>query len=85
MKKLLSILVLLGTIVFAGCQSSEVDHWNDGGRIVRIAEISDNFDLFCDKSTNIVYLRYWGPSHRAGFTAYLNAEGNPARCNEVHR
>ena len=85
MRKLLSILVLLATIVLVGCQSSEVDNWNDYGRIVRIVDISNHFDLFCDKSTNIVYLRYWGPSHRAGFTVYMNNEGKPARCNEVHR
>ena len=38
----------------------------------------------CDRSTNIAYLYYSAPN-RAGITAYLNADGNPARCNEVHR
>lgn len=84
MRKLLSILVLLSTIVLVGCRSSEVDYWDDEGRMVRIVEIEPRFDLFCDKSTNIVYLRYWG-SHRGGITVYLNNEGKPVRCNEVHR
>jgi len=82
MRKMLSILVVLATIVLVGC-CSEVDNWNDEGRIVRMVKISKSFDLFCDKSTNIVYLR--GPGHRSAMTAYLNADGNPARCNEVRR
>ena len=84
MKKLLSILVVLATIVLVGCQSDEVEYWDDHERIVRIVEIDQHFDLLCDKSTNIVYLRYWG-SYRVGITAYLNNEGKPTRCNEVHR
>jgi hypothetical protein len=41
-------------------------------------------DIYCDKSTHIAYLRYWAVK-RAGITPYLNSEGKPARCNEVHR
>lgn len=84
MSKLWFAICTIIALLFTGCNSGEVDHWDDGGRIVRIVDISKHFDLYCDRSTNIVYLQYWGPN-RAGLTVYLDGEGNPARCNEVRR
>ena len=79
-------LVTAGTTFLTGCQQSRegVEQWNDKGRIVWMVEINEHFDILCDKSTNIAYLRYWA-HHRAGLTPYLNSEGRPSRCDEVHR
>ena len=75
-------------IFLAGCQQQQppdgLEQWNEKGRIVWMVEINEHFDILCDKSTNIAYLRYWAHS-RAGITPYLNSEGQPSRCNEVHR
>ena len=84
MSKLWFAICTISALLFTGCNSGDVAHWDDDGRIVRIVDISEHFDLYCDKSTNIVYLRYWGPN-RAGLTVYLDGEGKPARCNEVRR
>ena len=85
MKHLIIIALLTITAVFTGCKSQgTVEHWDDEGRIVRIIEIGEHWDIYCDKSTNIAYLRYWAVK-RAGLTPYLNSDGQPARCNEVHR
>jgi hypothetical protein len=85
MKHLIIIALLTITAVFTGCSTQgEVEQWEDEGRIVRIIEIGEHWDIYCDKSTNIAYLRYWAYK-RAGLTPYLNSEGQPARCNEVHR
>jgi hypothetical protein len=85
MKHLIIIALLAITAVFTGCSThGEVEHWEDEGRIVRIIEIGKHWDIYCDKSTNIAYLRYWAVK-RAGLTPYLNSDGQPARCNEVHR
>ena len=84
MCKILFAIGTIGALLFTGCDSGEVEHWNSSDRIVRIVDVGPHFDLYCDKSTNIVYLRYWGPN-RAGLTVYLDGEGKPARCNEVRR
>ena len=83
LSKLYIVLVFAITCLLVGC-SSNVEHWEDHERIVEIVEINGNFRIMCDRSTNIAYLYYSAPN-RAGITAYLNADGNPARCNEVHR
>ena len=85
MKHILTLLLIVIATVFTGCGTQgEVEHWEDEGRIVRIIEIGKHWDIYCDKSTNIAYLRYWA-FKRAGLTPYLNSDGQPARCNEVHR
>jgi hypothetical protein len=48
------------------------------------ANIDGDFSIYCDKTTNMAYLFYIA-GHRSAITAYLNADGNPARCNEVRR
>ena len=92
LSKLYIVLAFAIACLLAGC-SSNVEHWDDHERIVEIVEINRNFRIMCDRSTNIAYLYYSAPiaylyysaPNRAGITAYLNADGNPARCNEVHR
>jgi hypothetical protein len=61
-----------------------VEHWEDHERIVEIVDIDGDFRIYCDKTTNMAYLFYIA-GHRSAITAYLNADGNPARCNEVRR
>lgn len=85
MKKLIPLILLAIVTALTGCSThDEVEHWDDEGRIVRIIELGTHWDIYCDKSTHIAYLRYWAVN-RAGITPYLNSEGKPARCNEVHR
>lgn len=84
MRKVWFAICTISALLFTGCNSGDVAQWDDDGRIVKIVNISDYFDLYCDKSTNIVYLRYRGPN-RVGLTVYLDGEGKPARCNEVRR
>lgn len=74
----------IAAFLLVGCRCDNAEEWNDPGRIYTIIEINGNFLIKCDRSTNIAYLYYSGPN-RAGITAYLNADGQPARCNEVHR
>ena len=83
LSKLYIVLAFAIACLLAGC-SSNVEHWDDHERIVEIVDIDGDFKIYCDKTTNIAYLYYSAPN-RAGITAYLNADGNPARCNEVHR
>jgi hypothetical protein len=84
MKNLISIALLAISAAFTGCGNSNIDQWRDEGRIARIIEIGKHWDIFCDRSTNIAYLMYHG-GYRAGITPYLNSDGQPFRCNEVHR
>ncbi|MBR2305698.1 MAG: hypothetical protein IKA48_00555 [Fibrobacter sp.] len=85
MKKLIPLILIAVVAALTGCSThDEIEHWDDEGRIVRIIEIGKRWDIFCDKSTNIAYLRYW-EAKLSGITPYLTSEGKPARCNEVHR
>ena len=77
-------VLFIAAVLLVGCRCSSTEEWNDPDRISTIIEINGNFRIMCDRSTNIAYLYYSAPN-RAGITAYLNADGNPARCNEVHR
>lgn len=61
-----------------------LSHWGDHERIVEIVDIDGYFSIYCDKTTNMAYLFYIA-GHKSAITAYLNADGNPARCNEVRR
>ena len=77
-------ILIIAAFLLVGCRCGNAEKWNDPGRISTIIEINGNFLIMCDQSTNIAYLFYSGPK-RAGITAYLNADGHPARCNEVRR
>ena len=83
MKNLIIIALLAISAAFTGCNKSNIDQWRDDGRIVPII-IGKHWNIYCDKSTNIAYLMYHG-GHQAGITPYLNSDGQPFRCNEVHR
>ena len=83
LSKLYIGLAFVIACLLAGCRSN-VEHWDDHARIVETVDIDGDFKIYCDKTTNIAYLYYSG-TNRSGITAYLNADGNPARCNEVHR
>ena len=77
-------VLFIAALLLVGCRCGNAEEWNDPDRISTIIEINRNFRIMCDRSTNIAYLYYSAPN-RAGITSYLNADGNPARCNEVHR
>ena len=77
-------ILFIAAFLLVGCRCDNAEEWNDPGRIYTIIEINGNFRIMCDRSTNIAYL-YFSRLDRAGITSYLNADGNPARCNEVHR
>jgi len=83
LSKLYIVLALAIAGFLAGC-SSNVEHWEDHERIVEIVDIDGDFRIYCDKTTNMAYLFYVA-GHRSAITSYLNADGNPARCNEVRR
>ena len=83
LSKLYIVLSFAIVCLLAGC-SSNVEHWEDHERIVEIVDIDGDFSIYCDKTTNMAYLFYIA-GHRSAITAYLNADGNPARCNEVRR
>ena len=83
LSKLYIVLAFAIACLLAGC-SSNVEHWDDHERIVEIVDIDGDFRIYCDKTTNMAYLFYVA-GHRSAITAYLNADGNPARCNEVRR
>lgn len=84
MKNLIIIALLAISAAFTGCDKyANIDQWRDEGRIVRII-IGKYWDIYCDQSTNIAYLMYHR-GNRAGITPYLNSDGHPFRCNEVHR
>lgn len=77
-------VLFIAALLLVGCRCGNAEEWNDPDRISTIIEINGHFRIMCDRSTNIAYLYYSAPN-RAGITAYLNADGNPSRCNEVHR
>ena len=81
------VLVLLATLAFFGCDDRAEQNWNDKGRIYKMVDIDprSDFSIFCDRSTNIAYLRYWVSERKNGFTVYYNSDGQPARCNEIQR
>ena len=70
--------------VLVGCSCDNAEQWNDSGRIYRIVGIDRNFNIYCDRKTNIAYLELQC-GYRGGITPYLNADGNPTKCNEVQR
>ena len=81
------LLIMLAALAIAGCEDHNALNLNDKGRIYKLADIDarSDFSIFCDKSTNIAYLRYWQSESKNGFTVYYNSKGEPARCNEIQR
>lgn len=66
--------------LIAGC-SSESD-FREAGPFQKLGSIDESKSLYCDRATNIVYIKY-AAGYRGGLSVYYNAEGKPARCNEV--
>lgn len=66
--------------LIAGC-NSESD-FREVGPFQKLGSIDESKSLYCDRTTNIVYIKYAG-FNEGSFSVYYNAEGNPARCNEV--
>ena len=80
------VLVLLATLAFFGCEAHVEQNWNDKGRIKMVdIDVRRDYVIFCDRSTNIAYLRYWRTESKNGFTVYYNSNGQPARCDEIQR
>lgn len=79
-------MIMLAALAIAGCED-HAQNWHDKGRIYKMVEIDSrgDFAIFCDRSTNIAYLRYWVSEHKNGFTVYYNSKAEPARCNEIQR
>ena len=80
------VLIFLTALAFSGCEEQS-QNWNDKGRIYKMVDVDSrsDFSIFCDRSTNIAYLRYWQSESKNGFTVYYNSDGQPARCNEVKK
>lgn len=80
------VLILLAALAFFGCED-HTQNWNDNGRIYKMVDVDSrgDFSIFCDRETNIAYLRYWVGETKNGFTVYYNGNGEPARCNEVRK
>ena len=77
-------------MAFFACEEQvqeQAQNWNDKGRIYKMVDVDSrkDFSIFCDRSTNIAYLRYWQSNSMNGFTVYYNSDGHPARCGEVKR
>jgi hypothetical protein len=77
-------------MAFFGCEEQvqeQAQNWNDKGRIYKMVDVDSrkDFSIFCDRSTNIAYLRYWQSNSMNGFTVYYNSDGQPAHCGEVKR
>lgn len=83
LNKLYIVLVFVISGFLLGC-GDNTDYSIRRGRMVEIGDIGGRFRIYCDKTTNMAYLFYIA-GHRSAITAYLNADGNPARCNEVSR
>ncbi len=79
-------LIMLAALAFFGCEAHS-QNWHDKGRIYKMVDIDSrsDFSIFCDRSTNIAYLRYWLSETKNGFTVYYNSKGEPARCDEIKR
>lgn len=80
------LLIMMSALAFFGCED-HAQNWNDSGRIYKMVNVDSrsDFAIFCDKSTNIAYLRYWSSESKNGFTVYYNSKGEPARCDEIQR
>lgn len=81
------VLILLAALAFFGCEDKAEQYWDETYRIYKIVDVDSqsDFSIFCDRSTNIAYLRYWQSDTKNGFTVYYNRDGQPARCTEIRK
>ncbi len=81
MKKLLTIILLTATVLFAtACSSSSVvqnaGDENAGQTMFERHNLDDDYSILVDKETGVCYLEYILAS-RYGITVLLNADGTP--------
>ena len=82
------LLIMLAALAMVGCKEDhKVPTVKENDRIYQLVDLDSrsDFSIFCDRSTNIAYLRYWAGNSKNGFTVYYNSKGEPARCNEIQR
>ena len=78
----LLLLLIMPTILIFGCsshnaQTSEIGKEYVVGNIILVkVEKGEDFDLFVDKHTKVIYI-YNKTTYQGGLTALLNADGTP--------
>ena len=78
----LMLLLIMPIFMLCGCalynaQSSEIGKEYIVGNIILVkVEKGEDFDLFVDKSTKVIYI-YNKTNYQGGLTAMLNADGTP--------
>lgn len=77
----LLLLLIMPIIFLCGCsdsaQTSEIGKEYIVGNVILVkVEKGEDFDLFVDKSTKVIYI-YNKTAYQGGLTAMLNADGTP--------
>ena len=78
----LLLLLIIPILVLFGCasnsaQTSEIGKEYIVGNVILVkVEKGEDFDLFVDKNTKVIYI-YNKTSYQGGLTAMLNADGTP--------
>lgn len=78
----LLLLLIMPIILLFGCasdnaQTSEIGKEYIVGNVILVkVEKGEDFDLFVDKNTKVIYI-YNKTSYQGGLTAMLNADGTP--------
>ena len=78
----LLLLLIMPIILLSGCaldnaQTSEIGKEYIVGNVILVkVEKGEDFDLFVDKNTKVIYI-YNKSSYQGGLTVMLNADGTP--------
>lgn len=78
----LLLLLIMPIILLSGCafnkaQTSEIGKEYIVGNVILVkVEKGEDFDLFVDKNTKVIYI-YNKTSYQGGLTVMLNADGTP--------
>ena len=83
LSKLYIIVAFVLACVMASCYKGKPESENNA-QFYEMVYIDYSYRIYCDRKTNIAYLVYRS-GHRGSMTPYLNADGNPSKCNEVQR
>ena len=73
------ILLALSLCVYGCDRAPKSENYS---RINTLVDLDNGYYIVCDHTTNIAYLKYDGPNRHA-MTAYLDADGKPARCTDI--